>query len=184
VALCCELSGVLSGCSGLDGTGSNGYAAGDSAITEIKVADRKDPVAVSGEDLDGKDIALDTLRGDVVVVNVWWSGCAPCRAEAPMLTSVDTAMRDRGVAFFGINIRDSSPEQGKAFVRTFGIPFRSLYDPQGTALLEFHQQVPPNAIPSTLVLDRDGRVAARVLGPLPSETTLRNLVEKVVAEDG
>ena len=101
-----------------------------------------------------------------------------------MLTSVDAKMRDQGVAFFGINIRDSSPEQGKAFARNFDVAFRSLYDPKGTALLKFHQHGPRNAIPTTQVLDREGRVAARVLGPLPSETTLRNLVEKVVAEDG
>jgi thiol-disulfide isomerase/thioredoxin len=120
----------------------------------------------------------------VTVVNVWWSGCGPCRHEAPWLTAVANDLGDQDVEFLGINIRDSSADNGLAFVREFGIPFRSVYDPTGIALLSFNGDVPPHAVPTTLVLDREGRIAARVLGPLPSEITLRNLVEKVVAEDG
>ncbi len=116
------------------------------------------------------------------MVNVWWSGCGPCRHEAPWLTSVAKTMAKQDVEFVGINIRDSSEANGLSFVREFDIPFPSIYDPTGIALLAFDGDVPPTAVPSTLVLDREGRIAARVLGPLPSEITLKALVEKVVAE--
>jgi thiol-disulfide isomerase/thioredoxin len=182
VALACLIA--LTGCSSLEGTDGRGYPGGDGGITELAADERDDPVELEGEDLEGKDISLEEFRGQVTVVNVWWSGCGPCRHEAPWLTSVAKEMADQQVEFVGVNIRDSSPDNGLSFVREFDIPFRSIYDPTGVAMLAFNGDVPPHAVPTTLVLDREGRIAARVLGPLPSEITLRNLVEKVVAEDG
>jgi thiol-disulfide isomerase/thioredoxin len=179
VTLACAL---LAGCGGLEGTGGESYVSGNGQVTEISPAGRDDAVSLDGEDLDGKDLSLESRRGDVVVVNVWGAWCAPCRKEAPLLTDVANELGD--VSFVGINIRDASASNARAFVRTFDLPFPSIYDPRGTALLAFGGQVPPNAIPTTLVLDREGRIAARVLGPLPSATTLKNIIEKVVAEDG
>lgn len=169
-------------CSGLSGTGAKGYVDGDGKITELDAGGREDPVRLSGEDLDGNEVSLERLRGKVVVVNVWGAWCTPCRKEAPLMTAVANELTGRDVAFLGINIREPSPDNAKAFERTFDVPYPSLSDPNGVALLAFDGLVPPNAIPSTLVLDREGRVAARVLGEVPSETTLRDLVESVVEE--
>jgi len=141
-------------------------------------------VNLEGEDLDGEDVSLEDLRGKVVVINVWWSNCPPCRKEAPELVEVANATTGPDVAFLGIDVRDSSIDASRGYERTFDIPFPSIYDPRGVSLLEFRGTLTPNAIPSTLVLDRSGRVAASVLGPIPSATTLRNVIEKVVAEDG
>lgn len=155
---------------------------GDGQITELDPGDRGEPIELAGEDLEGRPVSLEELRGDVVVVNVWWSGCAPCSAEAPWLTSVANRMDGQAVSFVGVNIRDNSAANGRAFERNFKIPYPSVYDPTGNAMLAFHGDIPPQAVPATVVLDREGRIAARVLGPLPSETTLRNLVEAVAAE--
>jgi thiol-disulfide isomerase/thioredoxin len=175
---------VLPSCSAIQGTGAGDYVPGDGLITELEPGDRADPVNLEGEDLDGEDVSLEDLRGKVVVINVWWSNCPPCRKEAPELVEVANATTGPDVAFVGIDVRDSSIDASKGYERTFDIPFPSIYDPRGVSLLEFRGTLTPNAIPSTLVLDRSGRVAASVLGPIPSGTTLRNVIEKVVAEDG
>lgn len=180
MVLACALP--LSGCTSIEGAGSKGYVTENGQVSEFSPRDRGGPVSLESEDLAGDPVSLAELRGEVVVVNVWWSNCGPCRHEAPMLKTVAEETADQGVEFLGVNIRDNSAANGQAFVRAFELPFRSVYDPSGEALLAF-KGVPPNAIPTTLVLDREGRIAARVLGPLPSETTLRNLVETVVAED-
>ena len=174
----------MAGCSAIPGTGAGDYVPGDGLISELDPGKRSDPVSLEGEDLEGNDVSLEELRGKVVVVNVWWSNCPPCRKEATELVDVAEETTGPDVAFLGINVRDSSREASQGYERTFDIPFPSIYDPRGVSLLEFHGTLTPNAIPSTLVLDREGRVAASVLGPIPSATTLRNVIEKVVAEDG
>jgi thiol-disulfide isomerase/thioredoxin len=141
-------------------------------------------VRLSGDDLDGKALALEDFRGKVTVINVWGAWCADCRVEAPDLVEVARDLTGEDVAFLGLNVRDASTDNAKGYVRTFEVPFRSIYDPGGQTLLAFRGTLTPNSIPSTVVLDREGRVAASILGSLPSATTLRNMVEKVVAEDG
>jgi thiol-disulfide isomerase/thioredoxin len=175
---------ALGGCSSLAGTGDKGYVSGNGQVTELAPGERDDPVAVSGEDLDGEQVSLEEMRGKVVVVNVWGAWCTDCRKEAPDLVAVADDMTGDDVAFLGLDVRDTSRVNARGFVRTFDVPFRSIYDPRGVTLLEFHGTLTPNSIPSTVVLDREGRVAASILGRLPSDTTLRNVVEKVVAEDG
>lgn len=183
--LACLLAlGLLAGCSSLAGTGDKGYVSGAGQITELGAGEREDPIELSGEDLDGEARSLEDLRGKVVVVNVWGAWCTDCRKEAPDLVSVAKQMSGDDVAFLGIDARDASRENARGYVRTFEVPFPSIYDPGGVTLLEFHGTLTPNSIPSTVVLDRQGRVAASILGTLPSDTTLRNIVEKVVAEDG
>lgn len=121
------------------------------------------------------------LRGQVAVVNVWWSACPPCRTEMPHL--VGAAEETEGSAsFVGINIRDGSVDQARGFVRTFDVPYPSFFDPSGKALLPFAGTLSPRSIPSTVVLDRQGRVAAAVIGALPSQQTLVDLVEEVGAQ--
>jgi thiol-disulfide isomerase/thioredoxin len=126
-ALACLLA--LTGCSGLEGTDGRGYVPGDSGVTELSPGDREEPVELDGEGLEGEPISLEEFRGKVTVVNVWWSGCGPCRHEAPWLTSAAEEFAGQDVQFLGVNIRDSSPANGLAFVREFDIPFPSIYDP-------------------------------------------------------
>jgi thiol-disulfide isomerase/thioredoxin len=138
---------------------------------------------VAGRTIDGEPLSLADFQGQVVVVNVWGSWCAPCRAEAPMLAEAARDLADRDVAFLGIDSRDPSESAARAFVRRFDIPYPSIYDQQGSTLLAFRGTLSPNAIPSTVIIDRQGRVAASVLGEV-SRTTLYDLVEEVVGADG
>ena len=175
LGLACLLA--LAGCSNdVGSSGNQGYVAGKGIITSVKAADRKQPGEVSGRTLDGKNVSLADFRGKVVVVNVWGSWCGPCRAEAPMLAQASRDLAGKGVVFLGIDSRDGSKDAAKAFVRRFDIPYASLYDQQGATLLAFHGTLTPNSVPSTVVVDPQGRVAGSVLGNL-SRTTLDDLVE-------
>ena len=174
LGLACLLA--LAGCSNdVGSSGNQGYVAGKGIITTVKAADRKQPGEVSGRTLDGEKVSLTDFRGKVVVVNVWGSWCGPCRAEAPMLAQASRDLADKGVVFLGIDSRDPSKDAAKAFVRHFDIPYPSLYDQQGTTLLAFHGTLTPNSVPSTVVVDPQGRVAGSVLGSL-TRTTLDDLV--------
>ena len=175
---------VLTGCSSLQGTGEKGYVSGNGQITELEPGERSKPIQLSGEDLDGKPVSLEDFAGKVVVVNVWGAWCTDCRKEAPDLVRAAEKITGNDVAFLGIDARDPSKENAQGYVRTFRIPFRSIYDPKGETLLRFHGTLTPNSVPSTVVLDREGRVAASILGTLPSSTTLTSLIQKVVDEDG
>jgi len=168
------------GCSSLQGTGDKGYIEGDGVVVQIPADKRDAPVELTGKSLTGEPLDLADLRGEVVVVNTWWSGCAPCRTEMPMLVKADEQLKQ--AAFFGINIRDASPEQGLAFERRLDVNYPSLYEPGGKALLAFSGKVSLNSIPTTAVLDTEGRVAAVISGPIPSKLTLTEVVEDVVAE--
>lgn len=148
-------------------TGSN--------VTLVPPGERGGPVEVTGPDLDGTGtLSTSAYAGKVVVVNVWGSWCPPCKAEAADLqaASEDTAAVAQ---FLGITTRDRDPVPPQAFVRTRKITYPSIYDPDGKSLLAFARELPPSAIPSTMVLDREGRLAARVLGPI-SRITLVQLV--------
>ncbi|WP_239021666.1 TlpA family protein disulfide reductase [Nocardioides jishulii] len=167
---------LLTGCSSLGSTGDKGYISQDGVVATVDEDERGKPIELSGEDLDGEQLDLADLRGQVTVVNVWWSACPPCRAEMPHLLEAEKATEDIA-QFVGINIRDGSTSQAKSFVRKFGVPYRSFYSPDGKALLPFSGTIPPNAIPSTVVLDAEGRVAATVIGVLPSARTLVGVIE-------
>jgi thiol-disulfide isomerase/thioredoxin len=147
----------------------------------VAAVDRGDPVTLEGKNLDGEDLSVADLRGKPVVVVVWGSWCAPCRAEAPDVVAASEEL-DGKAQFVGINIRDSSADQAKGFVRTFEVPYPSFFSPDGKAMLAFSGTLTPNSIPSFVVLDRDGRVAASIIGELPSRTTLVEITEDVAAE--
>ena len=174
------LAGGLAGCSRGDvgSSGDQGYVGGKGVITVLKTADRTRPGPVEGTTLGGRHVSLSDFRGKVLVVNVWGSWCPPCRAEAPMLADAAHALRDKGVAFLGIDSRNPETAGPKAFVRHYKIPYDSIYDPDGRTLLAFHDTLPPNSIPSTVILDRQGRVAASVIGQV-TRTTLDDLVQDV-----
>lgn len=174
---------VLTGCSSMSGTGDKGYITGDGRISQVDPAEREDPVDLAGDDLAGEPVSLEELRGKVVVVNVWGSWCPPCRAEMPDLVAAAEQAGD-DAAYLGINIRDPDEAQAQALVRNFEVPYRSVYSPDAKALLAFAGTLTPRTIPSTVVLDREGRVAASIIGSVPSTQTLTDLVDEVAAEDG
>lgn len=176
MGLACLL--VLAGCSSLSGTGDKGYITGEGVPTEVKAADRGDPIEIIGTDLEGNEVDLADLRGKPVVVNVWASWCPPCIAEQPDLNEAHDQLGD-DVTFVGLNIRDASREDASAFVRTLEVDYPSIYSADGTALLSFAGTLGPRSIPSTVVLDADGRIAASVQGRIPSVLTLVDLVEGV-----
>ena len=136
---------------------------------------------MSGKQLgaDDKTVSVADYPGKVVVLNVWGSWCTPCRQEGAGLQAASVATK-ADAQFIGINTRDFSEAAPEAFLRTQGITYPSIFDPSGQTLLQLAGQVPPSAIPSTLVLDRQGRVAIRVLGQV-SENTLTDMVAEVAA---
>ncbi|WP_460817975.1 TlpA disulfide reductase family protein [Nocardioides korecus] len=169
----------LAGCGSSPSTGDKGYVDNAGIVTRLPVAERKTPGAVSGTTLEGKRISLSAYAGKVVVLNVWGSWCPPCRKEAPQLAAAAKQLSASGVVFLGIDTKDASPQQGLAYQRRYGVPYPSLYDPSGRNLLAFAGTLNPSAIPSTVVLDRQGRVAASILGELPSTQTLVDVVQDV-----
>ena len=182
LTLPCALA--LAGCSNdVGSSGNQGYVAGKGVITSVQAADRRRPGEVAGRTLDGKRVSLADFRGKVVVVNVWGSWCGPCRAEAPMLAQAARELAKKDVVFLGIDSRDPSQDAAKAFVRRFDVPYPSLYDQQGTTLLAFRGTLTPNSVPSTVVVDPQGRVAGSVLGSL-TRTTLDDLVDDASSGGG
>ena len=149
-------------------------------VTEFPPADRGSPVDLTGSTLAEDTFSLEGLRGRAAVVNVWGSWCPPCREEAPVLADVSREYADRGVLFVGVNVRDN-PAAAVAFEKRYEITYPSIEDSAGRALLALNQYVPANAVPVTLVLDRQGRVAARVLGAV-EESTLTAILDSVLAE--
>lgn len=164
-------------------TASGGLVGGVSTgqpVTEYLPADRGEPVELDGGTLTGDVLDLADLRGDVVVVNVWGSWCAPCRTEAPVLAALSAEYLDRGVRFVGVDVKDNRAA-AVAFEAGYGITYPSIEDVDGRAVLALSQYVPASAVPVTLVLDRTGRVGARVLGAI-REATLRALLDSALAE--
>ena len=157
-----------------EGSGKN-YIAGDGSITEVALANRGKPITFSATDVDGKAVTSADFAGKVVVVNFWYAGCAPCRAEAKDLEKVHSQFASKNVIFLGVNVRDGA-DTAKTFNSTFGVTYPSVTDLDGKVQLAFSSSVPPNAVPTTLVLDKKGRVAARVLGRLASDTILATLI--------
>jgi thiol-disulfide isomerase/thioredoxin len=175
---------ALSACSGTNAVsqsvaGSNGYQAGDNGLTWLAPGDRPHVEQVSGELLDGTHFDLASWRGKVVVVNFWGSWCHPCREEAQALDQVYRDNRGSGVEFLGIDVREGRA-QAETFVRERHIAYPSLFDPSDVLALRF-PGLPPNATPTTLVIDRRGRIAARKSGGILF-TQLRDVVARAVAE--
>ncbi|WP_178945446.1 TlpA disulfide reductase family protein [Kocuria sp. TGY1127_2] len=154
-----------------------GYVSGDGSVTEFKEADRGDPVDFEGKLFGGTTLKGSDLTDKPSLLNFWYAGCAPCRAEAPHLQKLFDQFGDKA-NFYGINLRD---EQGtaEAFERNFGVKYQSVEDRSGGVLMALSQYVPAQAVPTTLILDSRGRVAARVLGQI-DESVVRTLLQDQV----
>ncbi|MFP5289910.1 MAG: TlpA family protein disulfide reductase [Actinomycetes bacterium] len=168
------------------GTGQ-GYISGDGAYTVIAPDDRSAPVSFDSVPLDsGESISSADLDGQVYVVNFWYASCPPCRVEAPDLESLYQQFRDAqggtGVPFLGVNIRDDAA-QSLTFAKEFGVTYPSILDLEsGAVRLAFAGQVSPTAVPTTLVVDAEGRVAARISGLISDPSTLRAMITDTLAE--
>ncbi|MFI2643353.1 TlpA family protein disulfide reductase [Streptomyces sp. NPDC018610] len=164
------------------GSGDTHFITGSDGIATVKKGERKPAPDLSGKTIDGKQLDLASYKGKVVVLNVWGSWCAPCRAEAPNLVKVAQDTAAKGVQFVGINTRDTSSQPAVQFEKNFGVPYPSLYDPTGRLMLRFKKgTLNPQLIPTTIVVDRDGNIAARALQGL-SEEKLRKMLAPVLAE--
>ncbi|MFF0312772.1 TlpA family protein disulfide reductase [Streptosporangium sp. NPDC004379] len=183
-ALCAAVAVSASGCAGNQGSqpqaGDTRFVAGDGKITVFDAASRKAAPEVAGETLDGGRTTLAEHRGKVVVLNFWASWCAPCRAEAPTLKDIAARTKDSGVEFVGIDFKDRKAD-ALAFERGQQPGYPSIFDQPGKIALSFQGTVPPAAIPSTLVIDRQGRIAARALGAVKHSELLAT-VTKLSAE--
>jgi thiol-disulfide isomerase/thioredoxin len=176
---------ALSGCSdsSLSSGGEQGFVSSDGVVTVLETADRAAPVGeVAGETVDGEPVDLADFRGDVVVLPVWGSWCGPCRKEAPMLAEAARDLQDDGVRFLGINNRDYDQASARRFAESFDLPYPSVYDPDGNTLLSFRGTLPPLAVPSMVVVDEEGRVAARMLGEV-ERSTLYGVLEEVLGTE-
>jgi len=169
------LAFALTACGGGgSSTSEETFVSGDGSTTFIKISDRKIAPAITGMTLSGENYTYNKDR--VAVVNVWASWCSPCRAEAPTLVALANKYTD--VAFIGILTRDN-PANAEAFERRFNIPYPTVID--DSILLGFKGSLPANAIPTTVILDKSGLVAARISGVV-TVASLSKLIEKVAAE--
>ena len=179
---------VLAGCTAdplaqqyAEGTNQN-YISGDGSLTTIALADRGEPVSFTGETAEGDTVSSDDYAGEVVVLNFWYAACPPCRVEAPDLENLHTEFDGKGASFLGVNVRDQA-DTAKTFEAETGISYPSVIDANdGNLMLAFAGTVAPNAVPTTLVIDKQGRVAARFLGLIDSPTALKTIIDETIAE--
>ncbi|MFJ3490075.1 TlpA family protein disulfide reductase [Leifsonia aquatica] len=181
---------LLSGCTANDslasqyrsGSGQN-YIAGDGTVSEFAAGSRGDAVSFQGDLADGSPVSSKDYAGDVLVVNFWYAGCPPCRVEAPDLEALYQKYKAEGVDFLGVNLYDSA-STAASFEKDKGVTYPSVLDRDtGSVLLAFSKTVPPKATPTTLVIDKKGRVSARILGAIPDRSILDSLISDAVAEN-
>ena len=163
------------------GTGQN-YISGDGALTVVAPDSRTASIEFQGPlDVGGVFSSAD-YSGQVMVVNFWYAGCPPCRLEAPDLEALHQEFLDDSVVFVGVNIIDQA-STALAFAEEFGVTYPSIIDTNGGSVrLAFAGQVAPNAVPTTLVMDQQGRIAARISGLLTEPDVLAELIRDVQGE--
>lgn len=162
--------------------GDTGFISGDGRVQEIPPDQREGAVEFSGTAIDGSTVTNADYANTVLVLNFWYAQCGPCRAEAPILEDTYQAVEPDGAAFLGVNIYDG-PEQATSFEETYGISYPSLLAKDDADLkLAFASWTPLQSVPITLVLDAQGRVAARFIGQVQSQSILQTIVSDVLAE--
>lgn len=183
------LAGALAGCGGAasatdtdGGSAQANFVSGDGTAVLVPASEREPAPAVSTTTFDDKPFALADYRGEVVAMNLWASWCAPCRAEAPALSQVSSELAGKGVQFIGLNTRDQRPA-ADAFIRRFQVGYPNIADNKGEIQLSFRGTLPPTATPSTILIDKQGRVAGRILGEV-ERGELREMLTQLAAEPG
>lgn len=157
------------------------YIAGDGTVTEFALGSRPKAADWSGVSESGDSLSSDQLAGVITVINFWYAGCAPCRVEMPELIELQDQFLGDEVQFIGVNVRDTS-ETALAFARQVKLNFPSVMDAKtGSVVLAFTGVVTPQAVPTTLVIDSEGNVSARVLGRI-DKGILEELIKTVISE--
>ena len=182
------VSAALLGCSNSSAPDSGDEGSGEFDFTEatppgqvIPAAARRPAPSFTSEYLDGAAFDSASLAGDIVVINFWGSWCAPCRIEIPEFQLVYTDVADAGVQFLGVDVKDQR-QLAQSFVDDVGATYPSLFDPRGEVALAF-RGFPTNVVPTTILLDRSGRVAGTYIAAI-SQEELRAALDQLLAEDG
>jgi len=185
------LAAVLAGCTPEaghladqyeNGTG-DGYVSGDGRVVQPPAAEREEPVAFAGTLDTGEHFDSADAVGKVVVVNFWYASCPPCREEAPDLEALRAQFEGDEVVMLGVNVNDSA-DVSLGFAKKFGVGYPSIVDAADNAVqLAFADgRLAPNSVPTTLILDRQGRVAARISGLIESPSVVSDIVDELLAE--
>ena len=162
--------------------GNAGYISDTYQVVEIPAEERGEPVAFAGETAYGDAVSAEDLQGEVVVVNLWFAACGPCRVEAPILEEVYQEYKDAGATFLGVNTSDLA-DTAKSFADTYGVTYPSLMDVKtGEVELAFAAVAPMTATPTTVILDKQGRPAARIIGAVPDASILSTIVRELTEE--
>lgn len=185
----CALAAGLAACSNTETGGvaeqagsQQGYVSGSGVVTQIPKSERTDPIDLEFTVLDGQKTSLADIRkdGTITVINLWYAACPPCRKEAPELEEV--AEKYKGKAqLIGANVRDQEAA-AQAFVENFNVSYPVMLDSNGEMVGLLSDVLPPRATPSTVVLDSEGRPAARVVGAVEA-STLSGLIDDAMKED-
>jgi thiol-disulfide isomerase/thioredoxin len=149
-------------------------------VEAVSSQDRSDVPVIAGTTLDGQSLDVADLRGRIVIVNSWASWCGPCREETPAFVELSKGVNPADVAIVGLNVTDDDAA-ARAFVDEFDVPYPSIVDAEGDILATI-PGVPPSSLPSTVILDREGRIAARVIGATDA-MELATLIAAIMDEE-
>ena len=168
---------ALSAC-GLSRTNSYSYITGDGRVQAIPASKQGDPVEMTGTTLDGQPFDLASTRGKVTVLNVWGAWCPSCLEEAAEVQAAHRQLGD-GVAFVGIDIRDTSQDNALAYQHNYSLTYPSIWSPDSKVLLALNDFVSARTIPATIILDPTGKPVTIIRGAIPSTLTLVEAVQDV-----
>ncbi|MBX3309361.1 MAG: TlpA family protein disulfide reductase [Cryobacterium sp.] len=162
------------------GDAGGSYVSGDGTVSEFAIDDRGEPIVFTGQTDTEETVSAEQYRGEVLVVNFWYAACPPCRVEAPWLEELWQQFGPDDVQFLGVNVRDGKAT-AQAFATSFGITYPSVIDTDGAVTLAFTGLASPTAVPTTVVFDRQGRAASRIVG-LIDKNVLKAMIEAALAE--
>jgi len=158
------------------------YVSPDGTTKTIAAADRGAAVTWSGTTDRGDTVSSSDYAGKVVVLNFWYASCPPCRAEAARLEKLNTTYSPQGVVFVGVNVQDGGPT-ARSFEKAHGVTYPSILDADdGSMRLAFAGKISPTAVPTTLIVDAKGRVAARFSGLITSPSLVATILDATLAE--